>query len=136
MGLSCVPPDGCFLLLRLAFHHLKLSNMTDKLTAPTSKKPNSKPDLPKWLFWEYDYNTIDWQAGYNIVIERVLDRGTDLELDELIRFYGRDKVVHVLQWESIYLMDHSIERACRYFNFEKEELWCYHRKQIKRGNWL
>jgi hypothetical protein len=96
-----------------------------------------KPDLPENLFWEYDYETIDWHGNSAvIVIERVLDRGNSREFEELIRFYGREKVLQVLKHETIYLMDHSIERACAYFKLTPEELVCYMRKRSRPGHWL
>jgi hypothetical protein len=95
-----------------------------------------KPNLPARLFWEYDYETIDWQKGATIVIERVLDRGNMRELEEMIRYYGRRKVLKVLKTEPIFLMDHSIKRACAYFKLKPEGLVCYMRKQSSRGHWL
>jgi hypothetical protein len=73
-----------------------------------------KPNLPKWLFWDVRYDEMDWRRCYQYVIQRILDRGDDQELAELVRFYGRRKVLHVLKKKPIYLMDHSIERACTF----------------------
>ena len=67
--------------------------MANKLKVPASKKNRLKPDLEKALFWDVRYEEMDWQRCYSYIIERVLDRGTDAELDEIIRFYGKDKVV-------------------------------------------
>ena len=95
-----------------------------------------KPDLPKWLFWDVYFETLDWQLAYRSVIQRIIDRGNDRDWEELIRYYGRDKVIQVLKSEVNYLMDHSIERACAFFNVKPEELRCYMRKQSKKGLWI
>lgn len=95
-----------------------------------------QPDLPKWLFWDSVFEKMDWQKCYHYVIERVLDRGTDDNLAELVRYYGREKVLHVLKEQPIYLMDHSIQRACTYFKLKPEELRCYIRKRSRPGRWL
>jgi hypothetical protein len=58
------------------------------------------------------------------------------ELEEMIRFYGRKKVLRVLKHKRIYLMDHSMERACEYFGLKKEDLVCYHWKKSKPGHWM
>ena len=79
---------------------------------------------------------MDWQFSSEYVIERVLDRGNDEELAELVRYYGRRKVLHVLKKKPIYLMDHSIQRACTFFKLKPEELRCYIRKQSRPGHWL
>ena len=110
--------------------------MIANLPASGKALDKDKPNLPARLFWEYDYETIDWQKGALIVIERVLDRGNLGELKEMIRYYGRRKVLKVLKTKSIFLMDHSIERACAYFKLKPEELVCYMRKRSRPGHWL
>ena len=117
--------------------------MTDQndiaITTPLETQVSDpvRPDLPENLFWEFDYEKIDWKGkGAVVVIERVLDRGNSREFEEMIRFYGREKVREILQHESIYLMDHSIERACAYFKLKPEELVCYVRKRSRPGHWL
>jgi hypothetical protein len=109
------------------------------IAAPVESRveDSMRQDLPENLFWEFNYETIDWrEKGAVIVIERVLDRGNSREFEEMIRFYGREKVLQVLKGETIYLMDHSIERACAFFKLKPEELVCYVRKRSRPGHWL
>ena len=49
----------------------------------------------------------------------VLERGTPVECEELIRFYTKDKVTNALLKEIKYLPDHIISSACKYFGFQK-----------------
>lgn len=100
------------------------------------QQDSEKPNLPKWLFWDVRYDEMDWQWSRQYVITRVLDRGNDADLDELVRFYGRLRVLHILKKKPIYLMDHSIQRACTYFKVKPEELECYMRKRSRPGHWL
>jgi hypothetical protein len=67
---------------------------------------NPRPNLPDRLFWEVNLQTIDWQKAFRSVIERVLDRGNEQEIDELHRYYGKEKVLSVFTSAPIYLMDH------------------------------
>jgi hypothetical protein len=97
---------------------------------------NGKPDLPKWLFWDTSYEVLDWKWAYLYVIGRVIDRGNDQEFEALMRYYGRKKVIRTLRFEVLYLMDHSIERACAYFKLRPEELRCYMRKRSRGGYWI
>nr|WP_188932205.1 hypothetical protein [Puia dinghuensis] len=78
---------------------------------------------------------MDWQRAFRTVIERVLDRGKDQEVEELIRFYGRDKVFEVLKEYPIYLMDHSLVKACALFKINKEDTVCYKRKVARGHGW-
>lgn len=95
-----------------------------------------QPELPKWLFWDVVFEKMDWQRCHLYVIERVLDRGNDENLAELVRYYGREMILHILKEKPIYLMDHSIQRACTFFKVKPEELRCYIQKQSKPRRWL
>jgi plasmid maintenance system antidote protein VapI len=55
----------------------------------------SVPDLTiirKALFWDTDVEHLDWAKNYRAVIQRVFERGDDAEKNEIIRFYGMDKI--------------------------------------------
>ena len=60
-----------------------------------SKTPNLDL-LKKALFWDTDFNQINWEKQYSPVIERVFERGNESEKNEIIRFYGSQKVNDVL----------------------------------------
>ena len=63
------------------------------------KKKNDHPDISKLrrvLFWDTSFEKIDWQQHRRFVIERVFDRGNDIEKEEITHFYGKklvDKIV-------------------------------------------
>ncbi len=50
------------------------------------------PNLSATLFWDVDYNQIQWEKNYRFVIERVLERGTLDDWREIKRVYGLDKI--------------------------------------------
>lgn len=88
------------------------------------------------MFWDWRYEAIDWKNSYPSVIARVVERGTNEEMEELIRFYGKAKVIRALKKDIIYLPDYAVEKVTHYFNIKKEELACYERKQLRRGHWI
>ena len=64
------------------------------------KKNKPMPDLSLLrgsLFWDTDVETIDWVKQYRQVIQRVFERGTVIEKDEITRFYGENKIQKVLE---------------------------------------
>lgn len=64
-----------------------------------------KPDLSKireGLFWDTTLASIDWKQMKVSVIKRILSRGNDEEINEIIRFYGANDV------EMIKLLNHQI----------------------------
>ncbi len=95
-----------------------------------------KPDLPKRLFWEFKYDEMDWQKDSETVIERVVERGSQEEWQEMIRFYGEKKVVNTLTNKTIYLTDRAIKKVCDFFKLKPEDLKCYIRKQSRPQRWI
>jgi hypothetical protein len=103
---------------------------------------NTKPNLPKRLFWEFKYEDIDWHKEYAAVIERVIERGTESEWSQLINFYGKDKVINTLKDETNYLPDEIIDDVCTYFKqhttlhllfVERLNIKIFHELNIKFG---
>jgi len=90
----------------------------------------------KSLFWDFDYEKINWQASYRTIIERVIERGTKEDWHELIHFYGKEKIIDALMNEIKYLPDFAIQNVCEYFKLKKEELACYARMQLRKEHWL
>jgi hypothetical protein len=101
-----------------------------------SANKSQEPNLSRELFWDWRFNEIDWQKSYRSIIERVLERGTKEEWEELIRFYGKPAVIAALKTDIKFLPDYTIEEVCKYFNLQKEELACYVRKQLRKGQWI
>jgi len=87
-----------------------------------------RPNVPKRLFWEFRYEAIDWSIEYAAVIERVIERGTEPEWEELIKFYGREKVINTLKNDTNYLPDEIINDVCKYFKLDPITLKCFIRK--------
>lgn len=49
---------------------------------------NGTPRVRKILFWDTDFDKIDWGKHKNMVISRIIERGTEAEKEEIARFYG------------------------------------------------
>lgn len=50
-----------------------------------------KPDLSKLrksLFWDTELEKIDWNKHRQFIIERVMERGTEMEKNLISEFYG------------------------------------------------
>ena len=73
---------------------------------------SNKPDLTKFrkmLFWDTTFARIDFTAHSRYVINRVFERGTEEEILEIIRFYGRDTILQNLNRNGNPLMRHQLE---------------------------
>ncbi|WP_283686657.1 HigA family addiction module antitoxin [Dysgonomonas sp. Marseille-Q5470] len=46
------------------------------------------PHIRKSLFWDADFNKINWAKYKNAVIKRVFERGSKDEIEEITRYYN------------------------------------------------
>lgn len=51
------------------------------------------------LFWDTSLDKIDFQAHSQYVINRVFERGTDEEIEEILQFYGPELILKQLKIE-------------------------------------
>ncbi len=52
------------------------------------KSVSGRPDIRRGLFWDSDFDNIDFGRYRNAIIQRVVERGNDEEKAEIARFYG------------------------------------------------
>ena len=57
--------------------------------------PN-KSKYRKALFWDTDFDKLDWQHNSEWIIQRVFEYGNETEIKETIRFYGKKRITKVL----------------------------------------
>lgn len=82
--------EGTLVILQAYYDIQKIKEKEIKIT----------PDLhivSKALFWDTDIQQIDWERQYRAVIQRVFERGNENDKNEIIRFYGTEKVSQALQ---------------------------------------
>lgn len=72
-----------FLSILQSFYDIK--QYKDKKLADLYPAP---PRIRKILFWDADFDKINWGKSKKVIIQRVLERGSNEEIDEIKRFYG------------------------------------------------
>lgn len=83
--------EGFFMILQV-YHDIEEEKKKQDI--------NYHPDLSKLrpvLFWDTKIEKIDWRQQRRAAIERVFERGTQEEKDEIIRFYGKEVVEQILK---------------------------------------
>ncbi len=55
-----------------------------------------KPELARRIFWDVDFDKLDYDAKAAFVIERVFKRGDVPDIRNCRRYYGDEKVKEVL----------------------------------------
>ena len=77
--------DKDYFMLLLACYDVKRAEAEMRIT------PNTD-NLRKVLFWDTNFEKIDWHKNRKAVIKSVLERGNQIEINEIISFYGRKTI--------------------------------------------
>lgn len=70
-----------FLMTLQIYHEIEIEKQKVKTNTPDLTK------LRQTLFWDTDIQKINWQKQRKAVMERVIERGNELEKNEIIKFY-------------------------------------------------
>jgi hypothetical protein len=89
----------------------------------------AKPILAKRIFWDVNFDAIDYDEKWKFVIERVFDRGDIDDIRQVRRYYGDEKVIEALT-TAMYLFDETINFCSGIFEIPKEKFRCYTLKQL------
>jgi hypothetical protein len=96
---------------------------------------HDRPNVSTVLWWDWDYEKMNFRKAHIAVITRIIEKGTEPEWEEMIRFYGLDQVVHDLKSEIWFLTYHAIDKVCNYFSLTKEEIKCFTYRQSHPNYW-
>lgn len=77
--------DDYFMIVQASYEVRKAAEL-NKTKAPDLSK------IRKVLFWDTDFDKIDWVKHRKAVIKRVFERGNDEEIQEIISFYGKQAI--------------------------------------------
>ena len=93
-----------------------------------------RPILSKQAFWDVDMDKIDYEKNAAHVVEKVIERGKAQDFDNLLKFYGFQKVGE-LALQANWLSDISINFCCVLFKVKSTDFKCYEKKQSNRLHW-
>jgi hypothetical protein len=93
-----------------------------------------KPVLSKQAFWDVDMSKIDYVKNARHVVEKVIERGKAEDFDNVLNFYGFEKVKD-LALQANWLSDVSINFCCILFKVTPTDFKCYEKKQLNRQHW-
>jgi len=83
-----------------------------------------KPVFERRIFWDVNFDKIDYDAKASFVIERVFERGDVEDIRQCRRYYGDEKVTQVLL-NAKFLPEHRIHLAAAVTGRELNEFRCY-----------
>jgi hypothetical protein len=91
-----------------------------------------KPIFEKRIFWDVNFEKLDYDAKANFVIERVFERGDVEDIRQCRRYYGEEKVKTALLNAKFLPLD-TIHFASAIIDKPIEEFRCYILRQLNPG---
>ena len=89
-----------------------------------------KPIFDKRIFWDVNFENIDYDAKAIFVIERVFERGDVDDIRQCRRYYG-DEIISTTLLNTKYLPLEKIYLASVVIDKPIEEFRCYKLRQLK-----
>jgi hypothetical protein len=80
--------------------------------------------LSKYLFWDYNINTLDLNVDKNLILERVFTRGTENDEKEIFNYYGKDLIKDAVLTIK-YLDKKTLNYLSIVLDISKEKFKCY-----------
>lgn len=83
-----------------------------------------KPVFARRIFWDVNFDALDYDAKASFIIERVFERGDVEDIRQCRRYYGDEKIRDVLvnaKWLSL----QTIYLACALFDNQLTDYKCY-----------
>lgn len=75
-----------FMILQAIYDVAKIQAGIRKQASP------NLANIRKIIFWDTDFEKIDWSKNRSAIIKRIFERGNDTEINEIIGFYGRETI--------------------------------------------
>ena len=90
--------------------------------------------LSKVIFWDVDYDSIDWDKKARFVISRVLMYGTIEDWEAIKSYYGAERIKEEMLQER-YLDPKTLSFLSCIFDIPKEQFRCFTERQSSPQHW-
>ena len=88
-----------------------------------------KPVFEKRIFWDVNFEALDYDKKANFIIERVFERGDVNDIRQCRRYYGDEKITGILL-NAKYLPERRLHLAAAIINRPYTEFRCFILKQL------
>ncbi|WP_456314832.1 DUF6922 domain-containing protein [Pseudomonas shirazensis] len=92
--------------------------------------------MDRLFFWDFDIDAMEFKKAYKAIIARIIERGGQDEIDEIVRFYGHEKIIRTILEEIYFLPNYAIDRALKFFPELQKEMYCYLNRKDKPYHWI
>lgn len=92
------------------------------------------PKFNRRIFWDINFDTLDYTSRANFIIQRVFERGDVEDIRNCRRYYGDEKIAAALL-NAKFLPLHIIYLAAAVINRPLTDFRCYKIKQSHPEHW-
>ena len=96
---------------------------------------SNPPALNKRIFWDINFEALDYEKKAAFVIERVFERGDVPDIRACRRYYG-DEIIKAVLTNAKWLPLSTICLACALFSNELTDYKCYNTAQSNPAHWI
>ncbi|SFP59284.1 DUF6922 domain-containing protein [Parafilimonas terrae] len=90
---------------------------------------SSKPVFNRRIFWDVNFDALDYDKRARFVIERVFERGDVDDIRQCRRYYG-DKLIKEILTTAKYLPERRLHLASAIINIPVNDFRCYKLRQL------
>ena len=94
----------------------------------------NKPLFHRRIFWDVDFDKLDYDKRANFIIERVFDRGDVEDIRQCRRYYGDERISEALT-NAKWLMKETVYLATAILKNELTDYRCYRLAQLNPQHW-
>ncbi len=99
-----------------------------------SEQIKSKPNISKRVFWDVDFDALDYAKDRFFIIERVMNYGLWNDFIEIVHFYGKETIKKEII-QSAYLKKDVLNFLCFYLHLKPNQFKCYKQRQLTEIHW-
>jgi len=94
----------------------------------------NKPQFHRRIFWDVDFDKLDYDKCADFIIERVFDRGDVDDIRQCRRYYGDERISEALT-NAKWLMKETVYLAMAILKNELTDYRCYRLAQLNPQHW-
>lgn len=95
----------------------------------------NKPIFNRRIFWDVNFDAIDYDAKYKFVIERVFERGDVEDIRNCRRYYGDEKIADALT-NAKFLRKDTVYFASAILDNDLNDYRCFKLAQLNPEHWF
>lgn len=94
-----------------------------------------KPVFNPRIFWDVNFDTLDYDGKASFIIERVFERGDVDDIRQCRRYYG-DTILAITLTNARWISLATICLASALFNNQLTDYKCYNTAQLNPAHWM